>query len=96
VFDKISSWSKYLAPVSIPIQNILVWKNAYVCNRISPELYLKMLVVGGLERVYEIGKQFRNEGLDPTHNPEFTSCEFYMAYADYLDLVNNYLYLKDR
>jgi lysyl-tRNA synthetase class 2 len=48
-----------------------------------------MLVVGGLDRVYEIGKQFRNEGLDPTHNPEFTSCEFYMAYADYLDLVRN-------
>ena len=46
-----------------------------------------MLVIGGLDRVYEIGKQFRNEGLDPTHNPEFTSCEFYMAYADYLDLV---------
>jgi lysyl-tRNA synthetase class 2 len=46
-----------------------------------------MLVIGGMDRVYEIGKQFRNEGLDPTHNPEFTSCEFYMAYADYLDLV---------
>ena len=59
-------------------------------DRISPELYLKMLVVGGMDRVYEIGKQFRNEGLDPTHNPEFTSCEFYMAYADYLDLVRSY------
>jgi lysyl-tRNA synthetase class 2 len=46
-----------------------------------------MLVIGGLDRVYEIGKQFRNEGIDTTHNPEFTSCEFYMAYADYLDLV---------
>lgn len=42
-----------------------------------------MLVVGGIERVYELGKQYRNEGIDTTHNPEFTSCEFYRAYADY-------------
>ena len=56
--------------------------------RIAPELHLKSLVVGGFDRVYEIGKQFRNEGIDSTHNPEFTSCEFYMAYADYNDLLN--------
>lgn len=51
--------------------------------RVAPELYLKRLVVGGFERVYELGRQFRNESNDLTHNPEFTSCEFYMAWADF-------------
>jgi lysyl-tRNA synthetase class 2 len=51
--------------------------------RISFELYLKRLLVGNFERVYEIGRDFRNEGVDRTHNPEFTMLEFYMAYADY-------------
>jgi lysyl-tRNA synthetase class 2 len=53
--------------------------------RIATELYLKRALVGGLERVYELGKDFRNEGLSPKHNPEFTMVEFYEAYADYLD-----------
>ncbi|XP_048532212.1 lysine--tRNA ligase [Triticum urartu] len=61
--------------------------NMKLYMRIAPELYLKELVVGGLDRVYEIGKQFRNEGIDLTHNPEFTTVEFYMAYADYNDLM---------
>lgn len=53
--------------------------------RVAPELYLKKLVIGGINRVFEIGKNFRNEGIDLTHNPEFTSCEAYIAYADYKD-----------
>lgn len=56
--------------------------------RIAPELFLKMCVVGGLDRVFEIGKNFRNEGVDSTHNPEFSACEFYWAYADYHDLMD--------
>lgn len=56
--------------------------------RIAPELFLKELVVGGMDRVYEIGRQFRNEGIDMTHNPEFTTCEFYQAFADVYDLMD--------
>jgi lysyl-tRNA synthetase class 2 len=55
--------------------------------RIADELYLKRLLVGGLERVYEIGHDFRNEGMDRSHNPEFTMLEFYQAYADYHDMM---------
>lgn len=55
--------------------------------RIAPELYHKMLIVGGLDRVYEIGRQFRNESIDLTHNPEFTTLEAYIAYLDYEDLM---------
>jgi lysyl-tRNA synthetase, class II len=56
--------------------------------RIADELYLKRLVVGGLERVYEVGHDFRNEGIDRTHNPEFTMLEFYQAYADYDEMMS--------
>ncbi len=56
--------------------------------RIATELYLKRLIVGGLERVYELGKDFRNEGVDSTHNPEFTMLEWYEAYADYLAVAD--------
>ncbi len=55
--------------------------------RIAPELYLKRLVIGGFERVFEIGRVFRNEGISPRHNPEFTMLELYQAYADYRDLM---------
>src|SRR4029077_15165488 len=56
--------------------------------RIAPELYLKRLVVGGLDRVYEINRNFRNEGLSTHHNPEFTMLEFYQAYTDYRGLID--------
>src|SRR6185437_6696530 len=56
--------------------------------RISDELYLKRLIVGGYEKVFEICKDFRNEGIDRQHNPEFTMMEFYWAYANYEDLMS--------
>src|SRR5690349_254576 len=56
--------------------------------RIAPELYLKRLIVGGLDRVYEINRNFRNEGISTQHNPEFTMLEFYQAYADYRDMMS--------
>ncbi len=58
--------------------------------KISPELYLKRLIVGGFEKVYEIGKNFRNEGIDRSHNPEFTMLEWYEAYTDYLDQMKRF------
>ena len=56
--------------------------------RIAPELYLKRLIVGGMERVFEINRNFRNEGISVRHNPEFTMLEFYQAYVTYEDLMN--------
>lgn len=58
--------------------------------KISPELYLKRLIVGGFEKVYEIGKNFRNEGIDRSHNPEFTMLEYYEAYTDYFDQMKQF------
>jgi lysyl-tRNA synthetase class 2 len=55
--------------------------------RVAPELFLKRAICGGFERVFELGKAFRNEGIDSTHNPEFTSIEVYQAYADYFDIL---------
>ena len=63
--------------------------------RIATELYLKRLLVGGLERVYEIGKDFRNEGISTRHNPEFTMLEVYQAYGDYesmMELAEDLIY----
>jgi lysyl-tRNA synthetase class 2 len=70
--------------------------NTDMYMRIAPELYLKMLVIGGMNKVFEIGRQFRNESADHTHNPEFTSCEFYMRGADYKDImeINEDMYRK--
>ena len=62
--------------------------NMQLFMRISPEPYLKRLIVGGFDRVYEMGKCFRNEGIDRTHNPEFTIIELYQAYADYSDMMD--------
>ena len=56
---------------------------------LRPELYLKRLVVGGFERVFELNRNFRNEGVSVRHNPEFTMIEYYQAYADYHDLMDN-------
>ncbi|MGH9375076.1 MAG: lysine--tRNA ligase [Terriglobia bacterium] len=56
--------------------------------RVAPELYLKRLIVGGLDRIYEINRNFRNEGISTQHNPEFTMLEFYQAYADYRDMIS--------
>ena len=64
--------------------------------RVATELYLKRLVVGGMDRVFEIGKNFRNEGIDRTHNPEFTMLEFYQAYADYHDMMDHFEAIWER
>ncbi|KAJ3176525.1 hypothetical protein HDU87_005219 [Geranomyces variabilis] len=68
--------------------NALSESNQTLFLRVAPELYLKQLVIGGADRVFEIGKQFRNEEIDSTHNPEFTTCEFYMAYADLEEVMS--------
>ncbi|EWG36735.1 lysyl-tRNA synthetase, class II [Fusarium verticillioides 7600] len=64
------------------------FKDRDLALRIAPELWLKRLVIGGVDKVFEIGPSFRNEGVDATHNPEFTMCEFYSAYSNLEDLIN--------
>ncbi|KAF7562959.1 hypothetical protein G7046_g1147 [Stylonectria norvegica] len=64
------------------------FRNKDLALRIAPELWLKRLVIGGVDKVFEIGPAFRNEGVDATHNPEFTTCEFYSAYSNLSDLIN--------
>ena len=71
-----------------PFETHYIALNEDVKLRISLELYLKRLIVGGLERVFEIGRVFRNEGVDTRHNPEFTSVEIYQAFADYRDMMD--------
>ena len=61
--------------------------NMAITRRIATELHLKQLVVGGMHRVFELGRVFRNEGLSSRHNPEFTSLELYQAFADYCDVI---------
>ena len=73
------------APPCISYHNAL---DMQVYMRIAPELYLKRLIVGGMDRVYEMGRVFRNEGIDNRHNPEFTSVEIYQAFADYRDMMD--------
>jgi lysyl-tRNA synthetase class 2 len=70
-----------------PFKTFLNALNLNLYLRISPELYLKRLLIGSFEKVYEIGRVFRNEGIDRTHNPDFTILEFYWAFADYKDLM---------
>lgn len=71
-----------------PFETYHNYLNSKLFFRISPELYLKRLVVGGFERVFEIGKNFRNEGVSTRHHPEFTTIEFYQAYSDYRDMMD--------
>ena len=73
------------------MQNVLTYHNSLDRNmylRIAPELYLKRIIIGGIEKVYEINKSFRNEGLSTRHNPEFTMIEFYHAFKDYKFLMD--------
>merc|ERR1712000_345092 len=76
------------APARPFVTHATEFKNRDLAMRIAPELWLKRLVVGGIDRVFEIGPAFRNEGIDATHNPEFTMCEFYSAYSNLPELIS--------
>ena len=80
----------YGGAAAVPFKTHFRRLNSDMYLKISPEIYLKKLIVGGFEKVYEIGKNFRNEGIDRTHNPEFTMMEYYEAYTDYEDQMNQF------
>ncbi len=73
-----------------PFETMYGSMNQQFYLRIATELYLKRLIAGGIDRVYELGKDFRNEGVDRTHSPEFTQLELYEAYADYNSMMNRF------
>src|SRR3546814_3875595 len=79
---RISDWSSDVCSSDLNALDLQLYL------RVAPELYLKRLVVGGMEKVFEINRNFRNEGLSTRHNPEFTMLEFYQAYADFHDLID--------
>ena len=80
----------YGGAAAVPFQTYFRRLDRNMYLKISPEMYLKKLIVGGFEKVYEIGKNFRNEGIDRTHNPEFTMMEYYEAYTDYEYQMNQF------
>ena len=89
-FSEVETPMLHSIPGGASAKPFITYHNALGMNlflRIAPELYLKRLIVGGMEKVFEINKSFRNEGMSATHNPEFTMLELYEAYADYMDIM---------
>ena len=80
----------YGGALAVPFETYFRRLNQKMYLKISPEIYLKKLIAGGFEKVFEIGKNFRNEGIDRTHNPEFTMMEYYQAYTDYKDQMDQF------
>lgn len=90
-FMEVETPMMHTIPGGAVAQPFITYHNKFKMNmylRIAPELYLKKLVVGGFERIFEINRNFRNESISPNHNPEFTMMEIYIAYADYLDIID--------
>lgn len=95
-FIEVETPMMHIIPGGAVARPFITYHNKLKMNmylRIAPELYLKKLVVGGFERIFEINRNFRNESISPYHNPEFTMMEIYMAYADYLDMIEFVEYL---
>ena len=82
--------SMYGGAVATPFETYFRQLSQKMFLKISPEIYLKKLIVGGFEKIFEIGKNFRNEGIDRSHNPEFTMLEYYQAYTDYKNQMNQF------